>query len=110
VGTVQRTRNTRARLDRDTPDFSAYPGEPARSLPVHAATILRSPPHTITPKTPVLETASVTPSTPNRARSPSNPSTPATFSLIRTYAQMIENAGDPSRGKRRSWWSRIFSR
>jgi tetratricopeptide (TPR) repeat protein len=101
VGAVQRTRNTRARLDRDTPDFSADPGEPGRPLPAHAATILRSPPNTITPKTPVLEPASLTPST---------PSTPTTFGLIRTYAQMIENAGDPRRGKHRSWWSKIFSR
>jgi tetratricopeptide (TPR) repeat protein len=109
LGTVQRTRNTRARLDRDTPDFSVDPGAspppPQATRPPAASA---SPSASSTPGK--LAAASATPSTPNRAGSPSAPSTPATVGLMRSYAQMIENAGDARRGQSRSWWSRLFSR
>src|SRR6185312_1175363 len=97
LGTVQRTRNTRARLDRDTPDFSVAPGGPPS--PQHGKPAATKPP---------LSDA-LTPSTANRAGSPSAPSTPATLGLMRSYAQMIENAGDARHGQRPSWWSRLFS-
>jgi tetratricopeptide (TPR) repeat protein len=110
LGTVQRVRNTRARLDRDTPDFSVDPGAPARPRPAQLAAIAPASTAAATPGTQEAATATATPSTPNRAGSPSNPSTPATLGLMRTYAQMIESVGDARRGKRRPWWSRIFSR
>ena len=108
MGTVPRTRNTRARLDRDTPDFSVDPGAPPS--PQHAKQAATKPPlsDALTPSKPVA--ASATPSTPNRAGSPSAPSTPATLSLMRSYAQMIESGGDARHGQRRPWWSRLFSR
>ena len=108
LGGAQRTRNTRARLDRDTPDFSVDPGAPAPPRQVGPAAARSSPPHALAPSAPAA--ANATPGTPNRAGSPSAPSTPATLGLMRSYAQMIEHAGDARRGQRRSWWSRIFSR
>ncbi len=108
LGGAQRTRNTRARLDRDTPDFSVDPGAPSPPRQVGPAAARSSPPHALAPSAPAA--ANATPGTPNRAGSPSAPSTPATLGLMRSYAQMIEHAGDARRGQRRSWWSRIFSR
>jgi tetratricopeptide (TPR) repeat protein len=108
LGNVQRTRNTRARLDRDTPDFSVNPAAspPPRRMPQAVAPTTTG--ESLTPSTPLASTA--TPSTPNRGGSPSKPSTPGTLGLMRSYAQMIENAGDARRGERRSWWARMFSR
>jgi tetratricopeptide (TPR) repeat protein len=108
LGTVQRTRNTRARLDRDTPDFSVAPGAPPASKQA-------TPPATKAPLSDAVTpgkaaAASATPSTPNRPGSPSAPSTPATSGLMRSYAQLIEHAGDARPGQRPSWWSRLFSR
>ena len=110
VGAVPRTRNTRARLDRDTPDFSA---DPSASLPprvaVQPAPSLAPPPPVRTP-----QSASPTPGgrtgTPDRAGTPAKPSTPQAPGLIKAYAQMIESAEDARRGKRRSIWSRILGR
>ena len=110
LGSVQRTRNTRARLDRDTPDFSVDPGAsppPRRTRPA-VAQIATS--QALTPGTPLAATATATPSTPNRAGSPSKPSTPGALGLMRSYAQMIENARGARRGERRPWWTRIFNR
>jgi len=108
LGTVQRTRNTRARLDRDTPDFSVDPGAPPSPQPGKPAASRPPLSDALTPSK--AAAASATPSTPNRSGSPSAPSTPATVGLMRSYAQMIENAGGARHGQRRSWWSRLFSR
>ena len=108
VGAVPRARNMRARLDRDTPDFSA---DAAPSSKVRAAQPAPSP----APPTPVAtRTPSHTPgahaATPGRSGTPAKPSTPQAPGLIKAYAQMIESAEDARRGKRRSLWSRIFGR
>ncbi|MEP7064700.1 MAG: tetratricopeptide repeat protein [Gemmatimonadota bacterium] len=121
LASVPRARNTRARLDRDTPDFSVDPSAPRRprvvqptaSLPSFSEALSHIPP--ITPSTPAAQraTAGATPGAPNRTGTPSKPTTPATpatLGLMRTYAQMIESAGDTHRGKHQSWWSRIFGR
>jgi tetratricopeptide (TPR) repeat protein len=110
VGMIPRARNTRARLDRDTPDFSAdmaptnrpRVAQPPPSLapPVPVTTPTRAPSHTPGAKVP----------TPGQAGTPAKPSTPAAPGLIKAYAQMIEHAEDVRREKRRPWWSRIFSR
>ena len=110
VGVIPRTRNTRARLDRDTPDFSADTGptnrprvaQPPPSLapPVPVTTPTRSPSHTPAAKAP----------TPGHAGTPAKPSTPSAPGLIKAYAQMIEHAEDARREKRRPWWSRILGR
>jgi tetratricopeptide (TPR) repeat protein len=107
LGTVQRTRNTRARLDRDTPDFSVDPGaSPPRAMKPPVA----QRPAGEVPAPGVSAAATATPSTPDRPGSPTKPNTPSTLGLMRSYAQMIEHAGDARHGQRRSWWSRIFSR
>jgi tetratricopeptide (TPR) repeat protein len=108
LGNVPRTRNTRARLDRDTPDFSVDPGSPNPAQQAKRPPVTAAPTGAPTPGK--LEAATATPSTPNRAGSPSAPSTPANLSLMRSYAQMIESAGDARRGQNRSWWARLFSR
>ena len=110
LANVPRPRNTRARLDRDTPDFSEDPGAAPRPRPAQAVSTPPVPPEVRTPSTPVAvsATASATPETASRGSS-SKPS-PGTLGLMRTYAQMIEHAGDARRGKRRTWWARIFSR
>ncbi len=114
LGNVPRARNTRARLDRDTPDFSVEPGSAPRPRPVQALSSPPVPPEVRTPSTPSTPIASTaaamaTPVSANRTASSSKPS-PGTLGLMRTYAQMIEHAGDAPRGKRRPWWVRIFSR
>jgi hypothetical protein len=108
VGMVPRSRNTRARLDRDTPDFSA--DTPAsRPRPVQ-------PPPSLAPPVPVSTPRSSSPSsgakvsTPDHAGTPTKPSTPVAPGLIKAYAQMIEHADDVRREKRRPWWSRILGR
>ncbi|HEY2897120.1 MAG TPA: tetratricopeptide repeat protein [Gemmatimonadaceae bacterium] len=108
LGSVPRLRNTRARLDRDTPDFSVDPGAPAprQVKPAGAQPARGEPP---TPSAPAAPASTPTPSRVGSPSSPSAPSTPATLSLMRSYAKMIENAG-ARRGQHRSWWSRIFSR
>jgi tetratricopeptide (TPR) repeat protein len=114
LGPVQRTRNTRARLDRDTPDFSVDPGAPPRAQPVQRAAASPASTEAMTSGASSAATPRAgTPGrsgTPSQPGTPSKPSTPATLGLIRTYAQMIESAGDARRGERRSWWSRLFSR
>ncbi len=109
VGTVPRTRNTRARLDRDTTDFSIEgpsapkprvvpPGRPLASpLPASGA-------RTTSPA------AVARASTPGASFTPPTPSTPTAPGLIKAYAQMIESAEDAKRAKRQPWWSRIFGR
>jgi len=123
IGAVQRTRNTRARLDRDTPDFSVDGGAPVRPRAAQAVANQSPASKTISPRSPGPASSSsasaaasgATPRTPTQARSPNVPSTPATpgahstFGLIRTYARMISDAG-MQRGKRRPWWSRLFGR
>jgi tetratricopeptide (TPR) repeat protein len=111
LGAVPRTRNTRARLDRDTPDFSVDPGAPPVSN--KAKSPATRPP--LSDAAPPNKAAAATgtpsaPGTPNRPGSPSAPSTPATLGLMRSYAQMIEHAGDARSGQRRPWWSRLFGR
>jgi hypothetical protein len=116
IASVPRIRNTRARLDRDTPDFSVDPGDPPRSHPMQRSPA--SPPSTqaMTPGGSLAAARAGTPgragtpSRPGTPSTPSTPSTPATLGLIRTYAQMIQNAGGASHGKRRSWWSRVLGR
>jgi tetratricopeptide (TPR) repeat protein len=108
LGTVPRIRNTRARLDRDTPDFSVDPGDPPRSQPKRRPAASPASTEAMTPSASGAATPRA--DTPTRSGTPSKPSTPAALGLIRTYAQMIESAGDARRGKHRSWWSRIFSR
>ena len=108
LGGVHRTRNTRARLDRDTPDFSVAPGAPPPPRRMAPAVAQASTIEALTPSTTVA--AAATPSTPNRPESPSKPSTPGALGLMRSYARMIENAGGARRGERRPWWARIFSR
>jgi tetratricopeptide (TPR) repeat protein len=113
LGSVQRTRNTRARLDRDTPDFSVDPAAPAPPRQARPAAAQSTPGQAMAPSGPAASApmaASGALGTPNRAGSPSAPATPATMGLMRSYAQMIEHAGDARLGQRRSWWSRIFSR
>jgi len=109
LGPAPRMRNARARLDRDTPDFSVDSSAQARPRPAQpaAAAPVQAP---VKPSTPLTTAPSAISRTPKGAGSPSNPSTPATLGLMRTYAQMIESAVDARRGKRRPWWSRIFSR
>jgi len=108
LGGVHRTRNTRARLDRDTPDFSVAPGAPPPPRRMAPAVAQASTIEALTPSTTVA--AAATPGTPNRPESPSKPSTPGALGLMRSYARMIENAGGARRGERRPWWARIFSR
>jgi tetratricopeptide (TPR) repeat protein len=114
IGNIPRTRNTRARLDRDTPDFSVDPAAPPRSQPMPRTAASPASTEAMTPSAPSGATSRAgSPSrsgTPSNAGTPSTPSTPGALGLIRTYAQMIENAGDARRGKRLSWWSRLFSR
>jgi hypothetical protein len=109
-----RMRNTRARLDRDTPDFSVGTADMARSHPSVAPPMVSVP----TPPRPVVPSAPK-PATPGRSGTPANPGTPSKPStpqapgLMRAYAQMIESTANPDgarRGKRRSWWARLFSR
>jgi tetratricopeptide (TPR) repeat protein len=108
VGAVPRARNMRARLDRDTPDFSADAApsatpratQPAPSLAPPTPVAARTPSHT-----PGAHTA-----TPGRSGTPAKPSTPQAPGLIKAYAQMIESAEDARRGKPRSLWSKIFGR
>ena len=78
LGAVPRTRNTRARLDRDTPDFSVDPGAPPGAQQM-------KPPATRPP----LSDAP-TASTPNRSGSPSAPSTPATLGLMRSVYEPVD--------------------
>jgi tetratricopeptide (TPR) repeat protein len=108
LGTVQRVRNTRARLDRDTPDFSVDPG--ASPASPHTKPAIAKPASSDAPPPGKAAAASATPNTPNRTGSPSAPSTPATLGLMRSYAQLIESAGDARARQRQSWWSRLFSR
>ena len=108
-----RTRNTRARLDRDTPDFSVGAADMVRPHPSVAPPLVSVP----TPPRPVAPPAgnAATPGrsgTPAKPGTPSKPSTPQAPGLMRAYAQMIESTANPDarRGKRRSWWARLFSR
>jgi tetratricopeptide (TPR) repeat protein len=95
AGGMPRVRNTRARLDRDTPDFSANPA------PVAAAPAPRPATPAATPRTPA-------------AAQHVKPGTPAAPGMMRAYAQMIESTTHPEhggrRGMRRSWWARLFAR
>jgi Flp pilus assembly protein TadD len=111
LANVPRPRNTRARLDRDTPDFSVDPGATSQPRPAQALSTPPVPPEVRTPNTPFSAMANTvaTPETPSRPGVPNKPS-PGTLGLMRTYAQMIEHAGDVRRGKHRPWWARIFSR
>jgi tetratricopeptide (TPR) repeat protein len=110
VGTVPRTRNTRARLDRDTPDFSA---DTSQSLPprvaLQPAPSLAPPPPVRTPRS-ATPTPGATAGTPDHSGTPAKPSTPQAPGLIKAYAQMIESAEDARREKRRSIWSKILGR
>jgi tetratricopeptide (TPR) repeat protein len=113
IGNVPRMRNTRARLDRDTPDFSVDPGAPPRPRPVQPPTVSPASTAAMTPGSSPGAAKSGTPNqsgTPSKPGTSSTPSTPATMGLIRTYAQMIQNAGGATHGKRRSWWAKMFSR
>jgi tetratricopeptide (TPR) repeat protein len=109
TATVPRTRNTRARLDRDTPDFSAdlAPAprprsvQAAMSAPMAAATRSASPGQMAPP---------AMQGTPPHAGTPAKPSTPAAPGLIKAYAQMIESAQETGGRKRRPWWSKLFTR
>jgi tetratricopeptide (TPR) repeat protein len=110
VGMVPRSRNTRARLDRDTPDFSADTAPATRPRPA------QPPPSLAPPVVPVSTPRSSSPSagakvsTPGYSGTAEKPSTPAAPGLIKAYAQMIEHADDARREKRRPWWSRILGR
>ena len=113
IGMQPRARNTRARLDRDTPDFSVGSADMARPHPSVAPPLVSVP----TPPRPVAQVPKpATPGrsgTPAKAGTPSKPSTPQAPGLMRAYAQMIESTANPDgarRGKRRSWWARLFSR
>lgn len=114
IGAQPRVRNTRARLDRDTPDFSVAGTTATRPRPSLAPPVVSvaTPPH---PAPPPIAKAS-TPGksgTPAKAGTPSKPSTPAAPGLMRAYAQMIESSANPEgsrHGKRRSWWARLFAR
>jgi tetratricopeptide (TPR) repeat protein len=109
IPTLPRTRNTRARLDRDTPDFSAdlapaprpRPGQTTSATPAGAAA-------------PTTRSASPAPAaragTPDFAGTPAKPSTPQAPGLIKAYAQMIESSQESIGRKRRPWWSRLFTR
>jgi tetratricopeptide (TPR) repeat protein len=107
VGSVPRVRNTRARLDRDTSDFSAdvapSPRPRAPGAPSPAPTPATS------PRTP-SHTPGSRAATPHQSGTPSKPSTPQAPGLIKAYAQMIESAEDARRGKRQSIWSKILGR
>ncbi|MEO8880647.1 MAG: tetratricopeptide repeat protein, partial [Gemmatimonadaceae bacterium] len=108
VGTVPRSRTMRARLDRDTPDFSADVSTPST---VRAT----QPAPSLAPPIPVVARASShTPgaraSTPDRSGTPAKPSTPAAPGLIKAYAQMIDSAEEARRDKHRPWWSKILGR
>lgn len=109
-----RVRNTRARLDRDTPDFSAATADGPRPRPSVAPPIVSvpTPPRPVAP--PIMKASTPGKSgTPAKAGTPAKPSTPAAPGLIRAYAQMIESSSHPEdsrHGKRRSWWSRLFAR
>jgi tetratricopeptide (TPR) repeat protein len=112
VAMQPRVRNTRARLDRDTPDFSVGTADAARPQPSMAPPIIMP---VATPPRPMAPAARAsTPGksgTPAKPSTPQKPSTPAAPGLIRAYAQMIESSANPERhGKRRSWWARLFSR
>lgn len=112
IAIVPRTRNTRARLDRDTPDFSAELALGPRPRSVQAAMSAPAAPAAAT-----THSASPTPtvppprqSTPQDAATPAKPSTPAAPGLIKAYAQMIESAQESGGRKRRSWWAKLFTR
>jgi len=109
VATTPRTRNSRARLDRDTPDFSADMAPASKPR-------VAQPPPSLAPPTPVTTPRGSSPTPgakappPGQAGTPEKPSTPAAPGLIKAYAQMIEHAEDVRREKRRPWWSRILGR
>jgi len=109
VGAIPRARNTRARLDRDTSDFSADAAPTPTSRAVQPAPSLAPPTPVSTTRT-ASPAPGARPSTPGRAGTPSKPSTPQAPGLIKAYAQMIESAEDAKHARRRPWWSRIFGR
>ncbi|MBA2683057.1 MAG: tetratricopeptide repeat protein [Gemmatimonadaceae bacterium] len=109
VGSVPRARNTRARLDRDTPDFSADTPPTPKPRSRQAASSLAPPTPESSSRMP-SHTPDMRALTPDGAGTPAKPSTPQAPGLIKAYAQMIESAEDARRGKHRSIWSKIFGR
>lgn len=112
VGMIPRARNTRARLDRDTIDFSIDMNAAPKPRVAPSARPLASPrPASGAPMTSPAGGARV--STPRASFTPPTPSTPTAPGLIKAYAQMIDAAEDAKRQKRQPWWSwwpRIFGR
>ncbi|MDQ2929725.1 MAG: hypothetical protein M3Y05_02745, partial [Gemmatimonadota bacterium] len=108
VGQLPRSRTMRARLDRDTPDFSAEEATPPKVRAAQPAPSL-APPIPVATRAP-SHTPGARASTPDHSGTAPKPSTPAAPGLIKAYAQMIESAEDARRGKRRPWWSRILGR
>ncbi len=109
VGMLPRTRNTRARLDRDTPDFSAGGPDAPKSRPAPATSSQLAPTPLASPRAPA-STLLAPPSTPRTAATPLTPSTSGGPGLIKAFAQMIESADDAKRERRPPWWSRIIGR
>lgn len=112
IATVPRARNTRARLDRDTPDFSVDLSPAPRPRSVQAPMSMSSAPQAATARsaTPAPMAPPHGESTPQHAGTPAKPSTPAAPGLIKAYAQMIESAQENSGRKRRPWWEKLFTR
>jgi tetratricopeptide (TPR) repeat protein len=114
VAVQPRPRNTRARLDRDTSDFSVAAADvsKARRSPPSPVASVPTPPRPVA--APVAKASTPGKSgTPPKPGTPAKPSTPAAPGLIRAYAQMIESTVHPEgsrHGKRRSWWARLFTR
>ncbi|MBK5187648.1 MAG: tetratricopeptide repeat protein [Gemmatimonadaceae bacterium] len=109
VGMIPRTRNTRARLDRDTPDFSAEHAPAPSPRQQQGAPAAPAAAHPAMPRS-ASPTSFAKAGTPNRAATPAKPSTPAAPGLIKAYAQMIESSQESLRRKRQSWWSKLFTR
>ena len=109
VGMIPRARNTRARLDRDTPDFSINNLPEAKPARAPAPALARTSPVPVAARK-TSPAAGARASTPGAAGTPPTPNTPTAPGLIKAYAQMIESAEDAKRAKRQPWWSKILGR